>query len=66
MTKLVESGARGIGNRHGFYRYSPAQAKRWERLFLKFSYEIRSLAQKYPEDAGDRPVRDRRQSRGTA
>jgi 3-hydroxybutyryl-CoA dehydrogenase len=54
MERLVKSGARGIANQNGFYRYTKAQSKRWERLFLKFSYEIRSLAQRYPEDAGDR------------
>ena len=57
MKKLVKSGARGVANAKGFYRYTPAQARRWEELFLKFSYEIRALAQKYPEDVGDRPPR---------
>ena len=57
MKKLVKSGARGVANAKGFYRYTPAQAQRWEELFLKFSYEIRALAQKYPEDVGDRPTR---------
>ena len=57
MKKLVKSGARGVANAKGFYRYTPAQAQRWEELFLKFSYEIRALAQKYPEDVGDRPIR---------
>jgi 3-hydroxybutyryl-CoA dehydrogenase len=68
IEKLVKSGGRGIGNQNGFYRYTPAQAKRWERLFLKFSYEIRSLAQKYPEDVGDRPAKrnSHRQSKGGA
>lgn len=56
MAELVQSGARGIENQHGFYQYSSAQAKRWERLFLKFSYEIRALAQKYPESVGDLPT----------
>ncbi|MGH9425295.1 MAG: 3-hydroxyacyl-CoA dehydrogenase family protein, partial [Terriglobia bacterium] len=50
MTKVVESGARGVSNAKGFYSYTPAQAKRWEKRFLKFSYEIRTLAQKYPEE----------------
>jgi 3-hydroxybutyryl-CoA dehydrogenase len=54
MENLVKSGARGITNQRGFYRYTKAQSNRWERLFLKFSYEIRSLAQRYPEDAGDK------------
>ncbi len=68
MENLVKSGARGVANERGFYRYTPAQAKRWERLFLKFSYEIRSLAQKYPEDVGDRPSKRsaHRQSKGRA
>ena len=57
MKKLVKSGARGVANAKGFYRYTPAQARRWEELFLKFSYEIRALAQKYPEDVGGRPPR---------
>jgi len=57
MKKVVNSGARGVSNRRGFYHYTPAQAKRWERLFLKFNYEIRKLAMKYPEDVGDRPSR---------
>lgn len=65
MEKLVKSGARGITNQKGFYRYTPAQAKRWERLFLQFSYDIRALAQRYPEDVGDRPIRNASQERRT-
>jgi 3-hydroxyacyl-CoA dehydrogenase len=63
MGKLVKSGALGISNRKGFYRYTPAQAKRWERLFLQFSYDIRAVAQRYPEDVGDRPLRKASQER---
>jgi 3-hydroxybutyryl-CoA dehydrogenase len=63
IEKLVKSGARGISNQKGFYRYTPAQAKRWERLFLQFSYDIRALAQRYPEDVGDRPFRKASQER---
>jgi 3-hydroxybutyryl-CoA dehydrogenase len=55
ISDLVKSGARGVWNSRGFYRYTRAQAKRWEELFLKFSYEIRALAQRYPEDVGDGP-----------
>lgn len=54
LEQAVESGAHGISAGKGFYRYTPKAAKRWEKLFTKFSYEIRALAQKYPEDAGDR------------
>jgi 3-hydroxybutyryl-CoA dehydrogenase len=52
MTRLVESGAQGIANARGFYHYTPAQAKRWGRRFLKFSYDVRALARKYPEEDG--------------
>ena len=49
MQKVVASGARGTSNAKGFYRYRPAEAKRWEKRFLDFSYEIRALALKYAE-----------------
>src|SRR5713101_663738 len=54
MQEVVASGARGVSNAKGFYSYTPAQAKRWEKRFLAFSYDIRALALKYrerPEDA---------------
>lgn len=57
MKKVVASGARGVSNAKGFYRYTPAQALLWEKRFLKFSYEIRRLAQRYPEDSGGRVSR---------
>lgn len=50
MRRVVESGAKGVSNAKGFYRYTPKQARQWERRFMKFSYEIRDLAQKYPEE----------------
>jgi len=49
MRKVVKSGAKGVSNAKGFYRYTPKEAARWEKRFMKFSYEIRTLAQKYPE-----------------
>jgi len=49
MQEIVASGARGTSNAKGFYRYTPAEAKRWEKRFLDFSYEIRALALKYSE-----------------
>jgi len=54
ISDLVKSGARGVSNARGFYRYTSATAKRWKKLFMKFSYEIRALALKYPENVGDR------------
>ncbi len=47
MQDAVASGARGVSNARGFYSYTPAQAKRWEKRFLEFSYDIRALALKY-------------------
>ena len=49
METVVASGARGTSNAKGFYQYTPAEAKRWEKRFLDFSYEIRALALKYAE-----------------
>ena len=54
MRRMVDSGAQGVSNAKGFYRYSPVQARRWEKLFMRFSYEIRALAERYPADVGDR------------
>lgn len=51
MRKVVASGARGVSNAKGFYHYTPAKAQRWEKRFLKFSYDIRRLAQRYPEQS---------------
>jgi 3-hydroxybutyryl-CoA dehydrogenase len=53
MERVRRSGGLGVANGKGFYSYTPAQAKRWEKLFIDFSYQIRELAEKFPEDAGD-------------
>jgi 3-hydroxybutyryl-CoA dehydrogenase len=49
MRKVADEGGLGVANAQGFYSYTPQEAKRWEKRFLKFSYDIRALAQKYPE-----------------
>jgi 3-hydroxybutyryl-CoA dehydrogenase len=49
MNKVVNSGAKGLANAKGFYRYTHEEADRLQKQFMKFSYEIRALAQKYPE-----------------
>jgi 3-hydroxybutyryl-CoA dehydrogenase len=49
MTNVVNSGARGTANAKGFYSYTPAEARRWEKRFIDFSYEIRKLALKYAD-----------------
>lgn len=65
MKKVVGSGGKGVSTRRGFYRYTSRQAKRWQELFLKFNYDIRKLAMKYPEDAGDRPASKRSKRRSS-
>ena len=52
MRRVVQSGGRGVANAKGFYHYTPAQARRWETRFLQFTYDIRALAEKYPEENG--------------
>lgn len=47
MRDMVASGAEGIGNAKGFYRYTKASARRWERCWGDFTYEIRKLADRY-------------------
>jgi 3-hydroxybutyryl-CoA dehydrogenase len=51
MQEVVASGAHGISNAKGFYPYTAAEARRWEKRFLDFNYEIRALAVKYGEDS---------------
>src|SRR2546426_2980585 len=49
MKKVVASEARCVSNAKGIYPYTSAESKRWEKRFLKFTYEIRALALKYPD-----------------
>jgi 3-hydroxybutyryl-CoA dehydrogenase len=50
---LVASGAKGVSNAHGFYPYTKETAEQWEKLFIDFSYDIRKLSEKYPQNIGD-------------
>lgn len=47
---VVAAGGEGISNGRGFYDYSPQEARVWKEVFRDFSYEIRDLALRYPED----------------
>jgi 3-hydroxybutyryl-CoA dehydrogenase len=53
MEQLVASGAKGVSNARGFYPYTEESAKKWEKLFIDFSYDIRKLAEKYPQNIGN-------------
>lgn len=56
IDKIVREGGKGTANAHGFYEYSPEEAKLWEETFTNFSYEIRELALKYPADVVKRKL----------
>jgi 3-hydroxybutyryl-CoA dehydrogenase len=47
MRKATRGGGNGSSNGKGFYRYTPGQAKQWEKRFLEYTYEMRRLTAKY-------------------
>jgi len=47
IKELVSAGAKGTSNAHGFYNYTDATAEKWEKTFVDFTYDIRSLSEKY-------------------
>jgi 3-hydroxybutyryl-CoA dehydrogenase len=49
MRRVVASGAQGIGNAKGFYRYTKQSAHAWEKKWVEFTYDMRKLADKYAE-----------------
>jgi 3-hydroxybutyryl-CoA dehydrogenase len=53
IENLVANGAKGVSNAKGFYPYTEESARKWEKLFMEFSYKIRKLAEKFPQDIGD-------------
>ncbi|MGA2987947.1 MAG: 3-hydroxyacyl-CoA dehydrogenase family protein [Terriglobia bacterium] len=57
IRKVVDKGGLGVANAQGFYDYTPEEARRWQKRFLKFSYDVRALAQKYPEQPGSKPLK---------
>lgn len=50
INDIVDAGGKGVSNAQGFYEYTPEEAKMWEEMFKKFSYEIREIALRYPAD----------------
>jgi 3-hydroxybutyryl-CoA dehydrogenase len=50
IDEVVKAGGKGVMNAHGFYTYTPEEARLWQKTFETFSYEIRRLALKYPVD----------------
>lgn len=47
MRKMVASGAVGVGNAKGFYRYTRKSARQWEKAWVDFTYDMRKLAEQY-------------------
>ncbi len=47
---IVKRGGKGTANADGFHTYTKEEAALWEKTFTDFSYDIRKLALKYPED----------------
>src|SRR5690606_36224315 len=39
MNDVVNGGGKGVANAHGFYDYTPEEAKLWRETFEEFSYE---------------------------
>ena len=54
---IVKRGGRGVSNANGFYNYTAKEAILWEETFREFSYEIRKLALKYPDDVVSRKLK---------
>jgi 3-hydroxybutyryl-CoA dehydrogenase len=57
IDKIVREGGKGVANAHGFYSYTPEEARCWEETFTGFSYEIRKLALKYPFDVVEKKLK---------
>jgi 3-hydroxybutyryl-CoA dehydrogenase len=61
--KLIEAiakeGGNGITNGNGFYKYTKEEAAAWEKAFEEFSYEINSLASKYPIDLVEQRLKEK-------
>jgi len=52
MKRLRDRGAEGISNGRGHYRYSPAEARRWEKAWVDFTYDLQALLAKYDRQVG--------------
>ncbi|MBX2925068.1 MAG: 3-hydroxyacyl-CoA dehydrogenase [Chitinophagaceae bacterium] len=48
FNELIAAGKTGMDNREGFYTYAKDEVKNWEEKFREFSFEIRSVIDKYP------------------
>jgi 3-hydroxybutyryl-CoA dehydrogenase len=44
---VVRRGSEGIANGKGFYRYDKAAITRWKKAWTEFTYDVKTLADKY-------------------
>lgn len=52
MQALVDRGAQGISNLHGFYEYTPEQAEHWRRLLVEHVWVVREMTDRlFPLEA---------------
>ena len=47
MRQLAAAHARGITNGHGFYSYTPEEAKRWEELYRQHAWRVVKMHNEY-------------------
>ena len=47
MRELIESGATGVANGRGFYRYTPEEAQRWHKLLIEHVWKVREMNEEY-------------------
>ena len=45
---IIAEGGVGMENNKGFYKYEKGDAEKWNKIFRKFSYQIRQIISKYP------------------
>lgn len=43
MKQLVDSGAKGIANGHGFYQYTPEEAQAWESMWVENVWKVNEI-----------------------
>ena len=60
IDNLVKAGVKGVANGKGFYEYEEGESKLWEETFAEFTYEIRKLALKYPEDIVKKRLKEKK------
>ena len=59
---IASEGGNGISNGNGFYKYTKEEAAEWEKAFEEFSYDINSLAMKYPINSIKQRLKGRKNS----